>query len=175
MGGAVEVTRIQVEVTRIQKEGAFDSDKLGEPVGGLRVSTCPLEAVEVSESEVPTMIDELPILAVAAARAAGITRITGASELRVKESDRILALVDNLRAVGVEVAELDDGLEISGTDRPLEGSVSSYDDHRIAMAFGVLGALPGNRIDVEGAHVVDVSFPGFWEMLHRLSQARAAP
>ena len=168
MGGAVEVTRIQ-------KEGAFDSDKLGEPVGGLRVSTCPLEAVEVSESEVPTMIDELPILAVAAARAAGITRITGASELRVKESDRIRALVDNLRAVGVEVAELDDGLEISGTDRPLEGSVSSYDDHRIAMAFGVLGALPGNRIDVEGAHVVDVSFPGFWEMLHRLSQARAAP
>jgi 3-phosphoshikimate 1-carboxyvinyltransferase len=119
------------------------------------------------------MIDEFPILAVVAARAEGVTRITGASELRVKESDRIRALAYNLRAVGVEVEELEDGLEIVGSDRPLEGAVSSRHDHRIAMAFGILGALPGNRIEVEGSSVVDVSFPGFWTLLADLTSGKA--
>lgn len=145
---------------------------VGEPVGDLRLSPGALTATAVSESEVPAMIDEFPILAVAAARASGITRITGASELRVKESDRIRSLALNLRAVGVEAEELRDGLEIKGSGRPLRGRVRSHGDHRIAMAFGVLGALPGNRIDVEGASVVDVSFPGFWERLRDLSSAR---
>ena len=145
---------------------------VGEPVGDIRLSAGALIATEVSESEVPAMIDEFPILAVAAARASGITRITGARELRVKESDRIRSLASNLRAVGVEAEELGDGLEIQGSDRPLRGRVQSHGDHRIAMAFGVLGALPGNRIDVEGASIVDVSFPGFWERLRDLSSAR---
>ena len=142
---------------------------VGEPVGEIRLSPGTLAATEVSESEVPAMIDEFPVLAVAAARASGITRITGAGELRVKESDRIRSLALNLRAVGVEAEELGDGLEIQGSDRPLRGRVQSHGDHRIAMAFGVLGALPGNRIDVEGASIVDVSFPGFWERLRDLS------
>jgi 3-phosphoshikimate 1-carboxyvinyltransferase len=168
MGGEVEVD---------ETAGGLGpaSGEVGEPAGVLRVAASRLRAVDVAEGEVPAMIDEFPILAVAAARASGVTRITGASELRVKESDRIRALVDNLRAVGVEVAELEDGLEISGTDRPLEGSVSSHHDHRIAMAFGVLGALPGNRIEVECKSVVDVSFPGFWGMLDGLSSAGEAP
>ena len=144
----------------------------GEPAGGLRVASASLRGTEIGEAEVPGMIDEFPILAVVAARAEGVTRITGAAELRVKESDRIRALVDNLRAVGAEVEELEDGLEITGTDRPLEGTVSSHNDHRIAMAFGVLGALPGNRIEVEGASVVDVSFPGFWGLLADLTSVR---
>ncbi len=162
MGGNVEVTGT---------DGGSDraSDGVGEPAGGLRVSASSLRGVEVTESEVPAMIDEFPILAVAAARATGVTRITGAAELRVKESDRIRALVDNLRVVGIEVEELEDGLEIAGTDRPLQGAVPSHHDHRIAMAFGVLGALPGNRIEVQDRSVVDVSFPGFWELLGRLS------
>jgi len=145
---------------------------VGEPVGGLRATSAILTGTEVGEAEVPGMIDEFPILAVVAARAEGVTRITGASELRVKESDRIRALVDNLRAVGVEVEELEDGLEIVGSDRPLEGAVSSRHDHRIAMAFGVLGALPGNRIEVEGSSVVDVSFPGFWTLLADLTSGK---
>jgi 3-phosphoshikimate 1-carboxyvinyltransferase len=168
MGGNVEVTG-SVEVTGTDGGSDRASDGVGEPAGGLRVSASGLRGVEVTESEVPAMIDEFPILAVAAARATGVTRITGAAELRVKESDRIRALVDNLRVVGIEVEELEDGLEIAGTDRPLQGSVSSHDDHRIAMAFGVLGALPGNRIEVQDRSVVDVSFPGFWELLGRLS------
>lgn len=152
---------------RVEAEADPVSDE-GEPLGAIVVSPSDLSATEVTEREVPAMIDEFPILAVAAARAEGTTRITGASELRVKESDRIRALVDNLRAVGVRVEELDDGMEIEGAGRPLTGRVVSHGDHRIAMAFGVLGALPGNRIEVEGASVVDVSFPGFWELLASL-------
>ena len=163
-----------VAVTGMEGGAAPALDEVGEPAGALLVSASSLRATDVEEAEVPAMIDEFPILAVAAARAEGITRITGAAELRVKESDRIRALVDNLRAVGVEVEELEDGLEISGSDRPLEGAVSSHDDHRIAMAFGVLGALPRNRIEVRGGSVVDVSFPGFWTTLDRLSLARPA-
>lgn len=149
--------------------GESVGESVGEPVGELRVSPSMLRAAQVTEREVPAMIDEFPILAVAAARASGATRITGASELRVKESDRIRALVENLRAVGVVAEELEDGLEIVGDDLPLKGRVISHDDHRIAMAFGVLGALPGNDIEVEGTSVVDVSFPGFWRTLERLS------
>ena len=107
-----------------------------------------------------------------AARAEGVTRITGAGELRLKESDRIRVLADNLRSVGVKAEELSDGLEIEGSDHPLAGRVSSHHDHRIAMAFGVLGALPGNRIEVDGADVADVSFPGFGVLLEDLTAAR---
>ncbi|MSR36925.1 MAG: 3-phosphoshikimate 1-carboxyvinyltransferase [Gemmatimonadetes bacterium] len=141
----------------------------GEPVGAITAAPTALTATTIDERDVVLAIDEVPILAAAGARAQGVTRITGAGELRVKETDRIKALVDNLRAVGARVEELADGLEVEGSDHPLEGEVDSFDDHRIAMAFGVLGALPGNRIRVRGRECVDVSFPGFWEQLARLS------
>jgi 3-phosphoshikimate 1-carboxyvinyltransferase len=128
-------------------------------------------ATSVGGDEVPGMIDEFPILAVLAARAEGVTRITGAGELRLKESDRIRALAENLRAVGVRAEELGDGLEIEGGDQPLAGRVSSHGDHRIAMAFGVLGALEGNQIEIDGADVADVSFPDFWGLLEDLTTA----
>ncbi|MFC1660319.1 3-phosphoshikimate 1-carboxyvinyltransferase [Gemmatimonadota bacterium] len=137
----------------------------GEPLGDLIIGPGELRGVEVGNAEIPTLIDEVPILAVGAARAQGVTRITGARELRVKETDRIHALVQNLRGLGIEVEELDDGLEIQGSDAPLRGRIDSFGDHRIAMAFGVLGALPGNDIEVVGEDVVEVSFPGFWELL----------
>ena len=86
----------------------------------------------------------------------------------ISETDRIRAVVDNLRALGVEAEELEDGMEIEGTDRPLRGRVRSHGDHRIAMAFGVLGALPGNEIQVEGREVAGVSFPDFWQLLARV-------
>src|SRR5690606_14301310 len=115
----------------------------------------------IEADEVPSLIDEIPILAVLAARAEGETTVRGASELRVKESDRIRAVVDNLRAVGVEAEELEDGFVVRGTDAPLSGTVESHGDHRIAMAFGVLGALPGNRIEIDEPDVVGVSYPTF--------------
>jgi 3-phosphoshikimate 1-carboxyvinyltransferase len=139
----------------------------GEPSGDLVVSPGTLKGCEVGGEEIPGLIDEVPILAVAAARAEGVTRITGAEELRVKETDRIKAVATNLRSVGVEAEELEDGLEIRGSDRPLSGQVEVYGDHRIAMAFGILGALPGNEIQVSDPHLASVSFPGFWDLLGR--------
>lgn len=143
-------------------------EEQGEPLGDLVVEPSELVGTEVGGDEIPGMIDEIPILAVGASQARGRTVITGARELRVKETDRIRALVQNFRALGVEVEELEDGLEIEGSDAPLEGRVQSFGDHRIAMAFGILGSLPGNRIQVEGADVARVSFPGFWELLGEL-------
>jgi 3-phosphoshikimate 1-carboxyvinyltransferase len=147
----------------------FDEDG-GEPVSSLRALPSGLVATSVGGNEVPAMIDEFPVLAILAARAEGVTRITGAAELRLKESDRIRVLSENLRAVGVQAEELSDGLEIEGGDHPLTGRVSSHHDHRIAMAFGVLGAVAGNRIQIDGADVVDVSFPNFWGLLEDLAR-----
>jgi 3-phosphoshikimate 1-carboxyvinyltransferase len=142
-----------------------DSDQGGEPVGSITAAPTDLCATTIGADDVIGAIDEIPILAAAAARAQGTTRITGAGELRVKETDRLRALAQNLRAIGVRVEELEDGLEVEGTDQPLTGDVDAAGDHRIAMAFGVLGGLARNDIRVRGADVVDVSFPGFWERL----------
>ncbi|MCG6955528.1 MAG: 3-phosphoshikimate 1-carboxyvinyltransferase [Gemmatimonadetes bacterium] len=140
-----------------------------EPVGTLRVAPSGLRAVDVGDDEVSGLIDEIPLVAVLATRASGVTRITGARELRHKESDRIVALVENLRLLGGKVEELDDGLMVEGSEGPLSGRVRTHGDHRIAMAFGVLGALPGNRIVVDDPAAADVSFPGFWELLGRVA------
>ncbi|HSG46961.1 MAG TPA: 3-phosphoshikimate 1-carboxyvinyltransferase [Longimicrobiales bacterium] len=155
MGGQVEM-----EVT---------GEAGGEPVGTVTARASALEAIEIGAHEVVRAIDELPAIAVAAARARGRTRITGAGELRVKETDRIRALVWNLQAVGVACRELDDGLEVVGTDARLAGSVQSFHDHRIAMVFGVLGAQRRNAIEVTGAEAVEVSFPGFWSFLEEMT------
>jgi 3-phosphoshikimate 1-carboxyvinyltransferase len=143
----------------------------GEETGDLVVSATTLAGVRVEPNEVAAMIDEFPVLAVLAARADGETRVTGAGELRVKESDRITTLVNNLRAVGVEAEELEDGFVVNGTRAPLAGAVATHGDHRIAMAFGVLGAQPGNRIDVDDPAAASVSFPAFWGLLRRITEA----
>jgi len=115
------------------------------------------------------MIDELPLLACLATRADGETEIRGASELRVKESDRIAAVVANLRAVGADADELPDGLRVRGPTLSLGGQVRVHGDHRLAMAFGVLGALSGDAIVVDDPDCVSVSYPGFWSDLARLT------
>ena len=178
--GGLEIDHVGMNPTRrglldvLNRMGAnvgadpFDEDG-GEPVSSLRALPSQLVATSVGGDEVPAMIDEFPVLAILAARAEGVTSITGASELRHKESDRIKVLAENLRAVGVKAEELSDGLEIEGGDHPLEGRVSSHNDHRIAMAFGVLGALEGNQIEIDGADVADVSFPNFWGLLRDLA------
>ena len=178
--GGLEIDHVGMNPTRrglldvLNRMGAnvgadpFDEDG-GEPVSSLRALPSQLVATSVGGDEVPAMIDEFPVLAILAGRAEGVTSITGASELRHKESDRIKVLAENLRAVGVKAEELSDGLEIEGGDHPLEGRVSSHNDHRIAMAFGVLGALEGNQIEIDGADVADVSFPNFWGLLRDLA------
>lgn len=159
------LARMGAEVRVLGRRGAG-----GEVVGDLVVGRdgSALRAVAVREDEIPGMVDEVPILAVLAARAEGVSRISGAGELRVKESDRLTALATNLRRIGVRVEEFDDGLEIEGTDAPLTGVVESFHDHRIAMAFGVLGATSGCDIRIDDAGITDVSFPGFWDLLARV-------
>ena len=160
----------------VEVEAAVMGDAGGEAYGDLVVAAPGrgLRAVAVGGEEVTGMIDEIPVLAVLAARAEGMTRITGARELRVKESDRLAALAVNLRRIGVRVKELPDGLEITGTNRPLAGLVECFHDHRIAMAFGVLGTAPGCDISVDDPGVADVSFPGFWSLLARVGEEARA-
>ncbi|MGH7720457.1 MAG: 3-phosphoshikimate 1-carboxyvinyltransferase, partial [Gemmatimonadaceae bacterium] len=153
MGGDV-----QVEVER---------EECGEPVGVIRGSAAVLEGISVEERDVPSMIDELPLLACLAARARGETVITGAGELRVKESDRITAVVESLRAIGADAEETPDGMRVVGGDRPLRGMARTWGDHRLAMAFGILAALPGNEIVVDDPGCVEISYPAFWDDVRR--------
>ncbi len=143
-------------------------DPRGEPAGDLVVFPSELKGASVGGEQIPLLIDEIPVLAAVAARADGVTEIRDAEELRYKESDRIRVLAENLAAIGVEVTELPDGLRIVGGRGRLAGAVQVRHDHRIAMAFGVLGALGENRISLDDRAVANVSFPGFWGLLSSL-------
>lgn len=143
-------------------------EESGEEVGDLHVHPNGLDAIQVAGDEVVRAIDELPLVAVLAAHANGVTAVRDAAELRLKESDRIGALCANLEALGVRTDQRPDGFSVHGTDRALHGSVRSFGDHRIAMAFAVLGLRPGSRIDVDDMSVTDVSFPGFADQIERL-------
>lgn len=145
----------------------------GEPIGDLMVYPSALRATEVGAREIPAMVDEVPALAIAAARAEGRTLISGAGELRVKESDRLSALARNLHRLGVGVGEREDGLEIEGSKRGLSGQAETHGDHRIAMAFGVLGSCPGCSVSVDVPTIVNVSYPGFWEDLAAVTSPSA--
>ena len=127
-----------------------------------------LRGIHIGREAIPTLIDELPLVACLAAYAEGETRVTGAEELRVKESDRSAVVVGNLRALGADAEELPDGFVVRGTAPALHGRVVTHGDHRMAMAFGVLGALPGSHIEIDDRQCVDVSFPGFWQLLQRV-------
>ena len=140
-------------------------DDGGEPIGTIAARPSALTGITVSAGEVPSMIDELPLLACIATRAEGMTSVRGASELRVKESDRIRTIVQNLTALGASARELDDGFEITGGRTSLSGRIETRGDHRIAMAFAILGALPGNRIEIDDRACVAVSYPEFWTHL----------
>lgn len=143
----------------------------GEPVG--RITAGPggasLTAIEIGPYGIAGLIDELPVLAMLASRAAGVTRIRGAGELRMKESDRLAALAEGLAAIGVEVEAGDDDLVVHGRpDVAPKGRVRVRGDHRIAMAFGALGAVPGAAVTVDDPACVGISYPGYWDALHRL-------
>ena len=143
----------------------------GEPVADIRCrGGNELRAVSIRGDEIPLLIDEFPILCVAATRAEGVTSITGAEELRVKESDRIRAMATELRKLGAELEEHPDGISIKG-EASLRGSeVRSYGDHRIAMSLSVAALLAEGTTVINDASCVDISFPGFFEELKRLSQ-----
>jgi 3-phosphoshikimate 1-carboxyvinyltransferase len=143
----------------------------GEPLGELAVRRSRLRALELPPEWIPTLLDEIPVLACLAVRASGTTSIRDAAELRVKESDRIARLCQNLAALGVHVREFPDGLEIEGTRARLSGSILTGGDHRIAMAFAILGATPGCALEIDDRECAAVSYPNFWAELERISEA----
>ncbi len=145
------------------------SERSGEPVGDIFVQAGIEPAGTTIEAhEIPGLVDEIPAIVALASQIEGETIVRGAGELRVKESDRIAALVTNLRAIGADADERDDGLIVRGSRRPLSGRVVTHGDHRIAMAFGVLGSLPGNHIVIDNRDCVAVSYPPFWGDVGRL-------
>ncbi|EHM09359.1 3-phosphoshikimate 1-carboxyvinyltransferase [Thermanaerovibrio velox DSM 12556] len=149
-------------------EVAFRDPQGGEVVGDIRVRHSSLRAVEVEPHEVPGMVDELPVLAVAAALAEGVSRIRGAQELRHKECDRIRAVAECLNAIGGRVRELEDGWEMEGVEMFDGGDVDSFGDHRIAMAMGIAALRCRSTVTIRGAQCVSVSYPGFFERLEEM-------
>ena len=178
-GSDLMITNVGLNATRtgildvLVRMGAQIQDHLaesgsGEPIGNVSVKGRGLKATTIGGSEIPNVIDELPILAVAAALADGTTIIKDAQELRVKETDRIAAVATNLRAMGVTVRDFHDGMEIEG-GAPLKGArLGSYGDHRIAMAFAIAGLFADGETVIEGAECVDTSYPGFSQHLAQI-------
>ncbi len=139
-----------------------------EPLGDIRVRSSSLKAAEIAGPVIPRLIDEIPVIAVAAAFAKGTTVIRDAAELKVKESDRISAIAAGLARMGASVRELPDGLEIDG-GRMLSGApINSYGDHRIAMAFAVAGLRAQGQTEIMNDECVAVSFPGFDKVMAQL-------
>ena len=163
-------------ITVLERMGAGVERRLtgheaGEPVGNLTVRPASLAPFNISPPEVPGLIDELPALAVLASRVSGASEIRGAGELRVKESDRLALLAENLGALGIGCEQTDENLRVMGGE-PKPGVVRTCGDHRIAMAFGALGASSGSEIRVDDRECVAVSFPGFWDALAEVIPGR---
>ncbi|HSH39153.1 MAG TPA: 3-phosphoshikimate 1-carboxyvinyltransferase [Chthoniobacterales bacterium] len=146
------------------REAIEDVDQI-EPRGTVEITGAPLKGTVIQGKEIPQVIDELPILAVAGALASGTTTIRHAQELRVKETDRIAAIAHNLRSMGAQVIELNDGLEIHGRGSLRGARVPSFGDHRIAMAFAVAGLFADGDTVVQDAQCVQESYPNFREAL----------
>jgi 3-phosphoshikimate 1-carboxyvinyltransferase len=150
----------------------FNRRKLGgEIVGDLEVRSAELVGTEVTAEEVPRLVDELPLFALAASFARGQSRVRGAGELRVKETDRIETVTSGLRRLGIRVRASDDGFEVRGVpSRPRGGSMDSAGDHRVAMLGAVAGLVSREGVDVGGAEAVAISFPGFFDLLDSVSR-----
>lgn len=140
----------------------------GEPVADLRVRPAALRGGKIGGHQIPQVIDEVPILSVLATQSEEGMEIRDAGELRVKESDRIRSIVENLRAMGARVEEFEDGLAIPGRQQLHGAVIKTYSDHRIAMAFAVAGLVAHGETQIEGAECAGVSFPGFFETLEKM-------
>ena len=171
-GVGINPTRAGV-ITALQDMGANielvdERDVAGEPVADIVATSSNLRGTELAGSIMPLLMDEVPVIAVAAAMAEDETVIRDAAELRVKETDRISATVDWLVAAGVESEARDDGMTIMGTGRIAGGTYQSQDDHRIAMALGVAAMVSDEPITIVDASCASISYPQFWDELQSL-------
>ena len=142
----------------------------GEPLADLRVEASQLHGITVPASRAPSMIDEYPVLSVVATCATGTTHMVGLAELRVKESDRLAAMATGLAACGVQIEETEDSLTVHGSDQPIDGGalIAANLDHRIAMAFSVLGMVSLNPVTIDDGSPIATSFPGYIELMNYL-------
>lgn len=146
-----------------------EGEELGEPVADLLIKSSQLRGAMVAAEEVPSLIDEIPILAILAARAEGETTFEGLGELRFKESDRLGMLADNLVGIGVEARAEEDNLTVVGNSSRLSGLIDTHHDHRVAMAFSVLNRLPGVELTLSETASPLVSYPMFYQHLDSVS------
>jgi 3-phosphoshikimate 1-carboxyvinyltransferase len=174
--GELRITGVGLNPTRIGFVGVLarmggriavenQQDSFQEPIGDLVVKSSSLSATEVLAGEIPGLIDEIPMLAALATRALGTTTFREVGELRVKESDRLGLIAANLRALGASAEVRGNDLLVEGSGAPPRGKVVTEGDHRIAMAFAVLGTLPGARVRIDNLACAAVSYPGFPAML----------
>ena len=141
-----------------------------EPVADIKVSYSRLHATTIGGDIIPTLIDELPLLAAVASMAEGKTIIKDATELKVKESNRIKVMCEELSKLGVNVVETEDGMEIEGTNKLLGNvTISTHDDHRIAMTFAILGLISDGEIKLDNKNCVEISYPGFFDDLRKVN------
>jgi 3-phosphoshikimate 1-carboxyvinyltransferase len=162
--GVLERMGARISVYNRRKAG-------GEWLGDLNVRSSELVGTEIAPAEVPLLVDELPLFALAAAFARGESRVHGAGELRVKESDRIEAVTTALRSLGVRIRARDDGFDVRGVPaRPDGGRMSANGDHRIAMLGAIAGLVSRNGVDVGDADAVAISFPGFFDLVEAVAQ-----
>lgn len=150
-------------------------DERNEPVGTVNVkggigSTSDKDSRTLSGAMIPSLIDELPLLAVVGTQIPGGIQIRDAEELRLKESDRLQATAANLRVMGAEVDEFDDGIAVSGPAQLRGGKIDSYGDHRIAMAFSIAALIADGETEIKGSECAAISFPEFFELLHSLTE-----
>ena len=142
----------------------------GEKIGNVEVYHQKLKGITIGKNDVPSIIDELPILALMATQAHGITKVSGAEELRVKESDRIEAICDNLKNMGADVEELDDGFIIKGPTKLNGALIKTYDDHRIAMTFEIASLIAEGKTQLDNNSCISISFPEFYSTLESILQ-----
>jgi len=179
-GSKLELHNVSLNKTRIgfvralEKMGAkidlIMTEENPEPMGTIRITPGPLRGITLAESEIPSLIDELPMLAVLATQAHGVTEVTGAEELRVKETDRIEAVATNLRAMGAVIETRPDGFKIIGPQKLRGAVINSYHDHRIAMAFSIATLIASSESTIEGSECVGISYPEFFDTLDELTK-----
>ena len=161
-GFLVVLDRMGAHVQRVNLR-----DEGGEPVADLVARPARLAATEITAEEIPTLVDEVPVLAVLASRARGETIFREVGELRVKESNRLELVAANLRAVGVAAEARGNDLHVQGTEKPPRGKVETAKDHRLAMAFAVLGTVAGAKVALSETRSVAISYPNFFRDLKR--------
>lgn len=179
-GSEIELCDISLNPTRLgflralEKMGAHIETEIAsagpEPTGHIRIKYAELQAISVHSDEIPSLIDEIPILAIVCTQAHGTSEIRGAEELKVKESDRLGAIAQNLQAMGAKLDLLPDGFRITGPQKLNGAQIQTHDDHRIAMAFSIAALIAKGPTQILNPECVSISYPHFYNALRDLSQ-----